>query len=127
MQEDYIGLEDNIINYITIKDSIKQLKPEAIELIIEEFGDIDTYISSLQNKESANKIFDHIGQMKGQEQKVIMLRFGLIDGKSRTLEEVAKIMGTTRERIRLIESKCFRKGGCVALHRRKKLIDYLDE
>ncbi len=44
-----------------------------------------------------------------REEKVIRLRFGLEDGKTRTLEEVGQIFGVTRERIRQIESKAIRK------------------
>ena len=44
-----------------------------------------------------------------REQTVIMLRFGLKDGKFRTLEQVAKVFNVTRERIRQIEAKALRK------------------
>ncbi len=71
------------------------------------------------------------GQLEGvletltsREEKVLRLRFGLDDGKTRTLEEVGKHFGVTRERIRQIEAKALRK----LRHpmRSKRLKDYLE-
>ena len=59
-----------------------------------------------------------------REQKVLKLRFGLEDGRSRTLEEVGKEFNVTRERIRQIEAKALRKLRHPS--RSKKLKDYLD-
>lgn len=47
--------------------------------------------------------------LQEREQKVIRLRFGLDDGRARTLEEIGKEFGVTRERIRQIEAKALRK------------------
>ena len=59
-----------------------------------------------------------------REKKVLQMRFGIDDGKPRTLEEVGKEFDVTRERIRQIEAKALRK----LLHpsRSKRLKDYLD-
>jgi RNA polymerase primary sigma factor len=59
-----------------------------------------------------------------REKKVIQLRFGLTDGRSRTLEEVGQEFGVTRERIRQIESKTLSKLRHPS--RSQKLRDYLD-
>ena len=60
-----------------------------------------------------------------REQKVLRLRFGLDDGRPRTLEEVGREFKVTRERIRQIEAKALRKLRHPS--RSKKLKDYLDE
>ena len=60
-----------------------------------------------------------------REQKVLKLRFGLDDGRPRTLEEVGRQFNVTRERIRQIEAKALRKLRHPS--RSKKLKDYLDE
>ena len=59
-----------------------------------------------------------------REEKVIRLRFGLEDGKSRTLEEVGQMFGVTRERTRQIEAKALRKLRHPS--RSRKLKDYMD-
>jgi len=59
-----------------------------------------------------------------RESKVFQLRFGLEDGRSRTLEEVGLDFGVTRERIRQIEAKALRKLRHPS--RSKKLRDFLD-
>lgn len=59
-----------------------------------------------------------------REEKVLRLRFGLDDGRARTLEEVGQVFGVTRERIRQIEAKALRKLRHPS--RSKKLKDYLE-
>jgi len=63
-------------------------------------------------------------ELTPREEKVLKLRFGLDDGRARTLEEVGKVFNVTRERIRQIEAKALRKLRHPS--RSKKLKDYLD-
>ena len=71
-----------------------------------------------------DEIDDVLLTLTEREEKVIRLRFGLEDGKARTLEEVGQMFGVTRERIRQIEAKALRKFRHPS--RSRKLKDYLD-
>jgi len=70
------------------------------------------------------QLMETLDTLSDREQKVLRLRFGLDDGRSRTLEEVGKEFHVTRERIRQIEAKALRKLRHPS--RSKKLKDYLD-
>ena len=72
-------------------------------------------------KEQLNEV---LGTLTEREQKVLRLRFGMNDGRARTLEEVGKEFDVTRERIRQIEAKALRKLRHPS--RSRKLKDYLD-
>ena len=78
---------------------------------------------------SNNLLKDHVGivleSLNHREQRVLQLRFGLEDGRSRTLEEVGREFGVTRERIRQIEAKALRKLRHPT--RSKKLKDFIDQ
>jgi RNA polymerase primary sigma factor len=65
-----------------------------------------------------------LGSLTRRERRVLELRFGLEDGRSRTLEEVGRYFNVTRERIRQIETKALRK--LKHPSRAKKLKDYMD-
>ncbi len=71
------------------------------------------------------QLLEVLSTLTDREQKVLKLRFGLDDGRPRTLEEVGKEFNVTRERIRQIEAKALRKLRHPS--RSKKLKDYLDE
>ena len=71
------------------------------------------------------QLMEVLETLTDREQKVLRLRFGLDDGRPRTLEEVGKEFNVTRERIRQIEAKALRKLRHPS--RSKKLKDYLDE
>ena len=70
------------------------------------------------------QVQDVLSSLTPREQKVLVLRFGLEDGRSRTLEEVGREFNVTRERIRQIEAKALRKLRHPS--RSKKLKDYLE-
>ena len=77
------------------------------------------------NEMLKDEIADVLLTLTEREEKVIRLRFGLEDGKSRTLEEVGQMFGVTRERIRQIEAKALRKLRHPS--RSKKLKDYMGD
>lgn len=70
------------------------------------------------------QLYAVLGTLTDREQRVLRLRYGLDDGRARTLEEVGKEFNVTRERIRQIEAKAIRK--LRTPNRRKKLVDYLE-
>ena len=70
------------------------------------------------------QLLDVLDTLTDREKKVLMLRFGIEDGRARTLEEVGKEFSVTRERIRQIESKALKKLRHPS--RSKKLKDYLE-
>ena len=76
------------------------------------------------NEMLKDEIADVLLTLTEREEKVIRLRFGLEDGKSRTLEEVGQMFGVTRERIRQIEAKALRKLRHPS--RSRKLKDYME-
>ena len=71
------------------------------------------------------QLLDVLESLTDREQRVLRLRFGLDDGKIRTLEEVGQVFDVTRERIRQIEAKALRKLRHPS--RSKKLRDYLED
>jgi len=93
-------------------------------------GDFIPDENTLSPVDQASKqlLKDHLEEVLGtlseREAKVLKLRFGLEGSKAMTLEEVGKVFGVTRERIRQIEAKALRK--LKHPSRRKKLQDYLD-
>ena len=70
------------------------------------------------------QLVDVLSTLTPREEKVLKLRFGIEDGRTRTLEEVGKEFNVTRERIRQIEAKALRKLRHPS--RSKKLKDFLN-
>ncbi len=71
-----------------------------------------------------NQLKDILDSLQDRERRVLALRFGLTDGVTRTLEEVGREFGVTRERIRQIEAKALKK--LKEKSSEKKLDDYID-
>ena len=68
-----------------------------------------TTVDAVSHQLLKEQIFNVLGVLNEREQRVLQLRFGLEDGRDRTLEEVGRVFGVTRERIRQIEAKALRK------------------
>ena len=77
-----------------------------------------------ENKMLREQLFKVLGMLSPREEKVIRLRFGLDDGRTRTLEEVGAIFNLTRERIRQIQTKALMRLSRPPLS--KYLTDYMD-
>jgi RNA polymerase primary sigma factor len=97
--------DSNLGDFIEDIDVIAPADAAAFELLREQLEDV-------------------LGTLTEREESVLRLRFGLDDGRTRTLEEVGKAFGVTRERIRQIEAKALRKLRHPS--RSKRLKDFMD-
>ncbi|MGL4949925.1 MAG: RNA polymerase sigma factor RpoD [Anaeroplasmataceae bacterium] len=111
------------------------LEPLSLEYPVGEeegtkYGDFVADANTLDPLQHTSKIklteeiFEVLGVLTEREERVIKLRYGLIDKRQRTLEEVGKEFGVTRERIRQIETKALRKLKNPAT--RKNLKDFIN-
>ena len=102
-----IGEEDDshLGDFIEDQDATSPSEHAAYELLKEQLEDV-------------------LDTLTDREENVLRLRFGLDDGRTRTLEEVGKVFGVTRERIRQIEAKALRKLRHPS--RSKRLKDFLE-
>lgn len=120
---------EKVNHIIKIKQDIVSLEAPVGEEDDSKLGDFIPDEESLTPEEAATHqlLKEHVNQvlelLTPREQKILRMRFGLIDGRSHTLEEVGQEFGVTRERIRQIEAKALAK---LRKHRdSKKLKDYL--
>ena len=121
---------DRVREIFKISQDVTSLETPVGEDDSSFLGDFIPDESQLSPVDSASKqlLKDHLeevlGSLSDREAKVLRLRFGLDGNKQMTLEEVGKVFGVTRERIRQIEAKALRK--LKHPSRRKKLQDYLE-
>ena len=110
--------------YLYIKSLDEPVNEESDTLlkdfIPDEKNPLEETVTLVLLREQLEKV---LGTLTGREREVLNLRYGLEDGKERTLEEVGKIFDVTRERIRQIEAKALRK--LRHPERLKKLRDFL--
>jgi RNA polymerase primary sigma factor len=128
---DEVGLEpDRVREIFKIAQEVTSLEAPVGEDQESFLGDFIPDESQLSPVDQASKqlLKDHLDEvlatLSDREARVLKLRFGLEGTKQMTLEEVGKVFGVTRERIRQIEAKALRK--LKHPSRRKKLQDYLD-
>lgn len=116
---------------------IKRFSRQLISLETPVGEDRETYLGDLIAGEDASdpyavvdnallkqELEEILNTLKPKEAKVLRLRYGLEDGRARTLEEVGEMLGVTRERIRQIEAKALKKLRHPS--RSKKLKDYMN-
>jgi RNA polymerase primary sigma factor len=124
---------DNVINYIGLYHKFIQISSLDLPVGEEEETPLLDLIPDegtlsveeiVERDELKELINEAISTLKPREQEIIKLRFGFEDGVTKTLEEIGKEYGVTRERIRQIEEKALRKLGQPS--KRKKFKDYLE-
>ena len=112
-------------NIVSLDTPIKEDEDSSlVEFIPSDahFGDV--VIHEVEQNNLREKIDEVLTDLSDQEQQVLRMRFGLDDDTPKTLEEIGKVFGVTRERIRQIEAKAIRKLRHPS--RSRKLKDYLE-
>jgi len=100
------------------------MKKKVVVAVTGASGSLYAFLLLKKLEALKEQVEDVLESLTERERKVLQLRFGLDDGRSRTLEEVGKEFHVTRERIRQIEAKALRKLRHPS--RSRKLKDYLD-
>lgn len=100
---------EEYINYLNTFESIEELIEKDESFFYDGCAAEEQIFINLNKKELKSTVAKILQTLKPREEKVILLRFGFIDGKEWTLEEVGNEFGLTRERIRQIEKKAFEK------------------
>ena len=97
-------------NVVSLDTPIKEDEDSSlVEFIPSDANLDDVVIHEVEQKNLREKIDELLTGLNDQEQKVLRMRFGLDDDDPKTLEEIGKVFGVTRERIRQIEAKSIRK------------------
>lgn len=97
-------------NIVSLDTPIKEDEDSSlVEFIPSDANFGDVVIHEVEQHNLREKIDELLTGLSEQEQKVLRMRFGLDDDNPKTLEEIGKVFGVTRERIRQIEAKAIRK------------------
>jgi RNA polymerase primary sigma factor len=121
---------EKVNNILKIQQQPKSLSTHIGKEQDSELQDIIPDEKTLSPEDLATNAFlqsqmrDILDDLQDRERRVLELRFGLQDGVTRTLEEVGREFGVTRERIRQIEAKALKKLKLASME--KQLRDYID-
>lgn len=117
------SLEDMFYKFSENTNVFEKQDFEGVEIYPEKLS----YDANIEDIVASDMLKEYIAEalrtLKSREKDVLELRYGLNDGEEKTLEEVGKDFGVTRERVRQIESKALKELRHFA--RNKKLNDYL--
>lgn len=116
-------LQKNYLSYTSLNSHIGDVEDMELEEMIPEESILPVE-DIVIDRALRRALEDVMGTLTQKEQKILKLRYGLDDGRARTLEEVGKQFSVTRERIRQIEAKALRKLRHPS--RARKIKDYLD-
>ena len=103
-----IGFEDKLIEWMMLKERISKLDPDIQKILLESLGENlnADFLLPGNGTVQMEALIARLEQLKRpRDQKIILMRFGLITGEPMTLQEVADYFGITRERVRSIEYK----------------------
>ncbi|MGB9680327.1 MAG: sigma-70 family RNA polymerase sigma factor [Thermoanaerobacteraceae bacterium] len=124
-ENDFVYIMENVLSPVSLNYLINENgDTELIEFVTYE-GDSDFVENEVEDKLLRETLNLVLSTLKEREKSVLQLRFGLDDGQEKTLEEIGKIFGVTRERIRQIESKAIKK---LRHHTRSRILkDFVKE
>ncbi len=137
IQDDNVPVPADAAAFTLLKEQLVKISQEPVSLETPIGEEEDSHLGDFIQDDNVpvpadaaaftllkEQLVEVLGTLTEREQKVLRLRFGLDDGRARTLEEVGKEFNVTRERIRQIEAKALRKLRHPS--RSRKLKDYLD-
>lgn len=128
MREINMDFENEIIEKVTLEEHIRKFDPEIQNIFYDAYGKSLEAMprNLLQSNLSMERFLEGLLNLNNvKSQKTILMRFGFVTGSVMTLQEVAEVLGVTRERVRQIESMFM---GRFRHHaRRKKLSEYYNK
>ena len=126
MKEEWNEREETVNHTRRMLAALEKLAPEIQDRIQAEYGSMEHYTELCADAAAMADLLERLSKRPPREHLIVFLRFGLIDGRPRTREEVTARFGISVERLRCIEDRCLRPCG-IPLRRRKRRIDFLEE
>lgn len=112
-------IKNNYLSYASLNAPIGEEDASELGEILPEEG-VVTVEEIVERNSLCEEVKKALSSLSNKEQNVLRLRYGIDDGRERTLEEVGKIYNVTRERIRQIEANAFKKIVCSGWAKRLK-------